>query len=81
MQNEHVRYERRERTVDMDFANLTDEQKAKAEACKTPADILALAQEEGYERSDEELEGISGGWRATDQKGCPDRCGCLCPRV
>ncbi len=45
----------------MDFENLTPEQQAQAKACKTPEDILALAKEEGYELSDEELEALSGG--------------------
>lgn len=67
----------------MRLEDLTPEQKAKAKACKTPEDILALAQEEGYELSDKELDGagIAGGWCATDYKGCPDRCGAYCPRV
>ena len=46
----------------MNFEDLTEEQKAKAQACKTPEDVLALAKEEGYELSDEELEAVSGGW-------------------
>ena len=46
----------------MNFEDLTDEQKAKAQACKTPEEILALAKHEGYELSDEELEGVAGGW-------------------
>lgn len=33
----------------------------KAKSCKTPEDMLALAKEEGYQLSDEELEGIAGG--------------------
>ena len=45
----------------MDFEDLTEEQKAKAQACKTPEEILALAKEEGYELSDEDLEVVSGG--------------------
>lgn len=36
--------------------------KAKLKGCETPEEILALAQEEGYELSDSELEGVSGGW-------------------
>ena len=46
----------------MEFNDLTEGQKAKALACKTPEEMLKLAQEEGYELSDEELEGVSGGW-------------------
>ena len=51
----------------MDFNDLTNEQKEKARACKTPEEILALARAEGYELTDEQLEGVSGGW-------CPARC-------
>lgn len=61
--------------------DLSEEQKAKARSCSTPEDILTLAMEEGYELSDDKLEGIEGGWCATDQRACPDKCGCLCPRV
>ena len=45
----------------MKFEDLTPEQQAKAKACKTPEDILALAEENGYKLSKEELEGVSGG--------------------
>ena len=48
----------------MDFNDLTEEQKAKAQACKTPEEMLALAREEGYELQDEDLEAVSGGWCA-----------------
>ena len=52
----------------MDFDELTEEQKAKAKACCTPEDVLALAREEGYELSEAELDGVvGGGWR---------NCGC-----
>ena len=44
----------------MNFENLSDELKAKAQACKTPEDILALAKEHGYELSDDELDSLSG---------------------
>ena len=46
----------------MDLKGLTEEQRARARACGTPEEMLALAQEEGYELSDEELEGVAGGW-------------------
>ena len=45
----------------MNLENLTPEQQEKARACKTPEDILALAKEEGYELSDDQLESIAGG--------------------
>ena len=45
----------------MEFKDLTPEQQAKARACKSPEDILALAKEEGYGLSDEELDSIAGG--------------------
>ncbi len=48
----------------MNFEDLAPELQEKVKACKTPEEILALAQEEGYELSDESLEAISGGeWR------------------
>jgi len=45
----------------MSYKGLTAEQVEKMEACKTPEEILALAQEEGYELTDDELQSISGG--------------------
>ena len=40
---------------------LTDEQIAKAKACKTPDELLKFAKEEGIELTDEQLTAISGG--------------------
>ncbi|MBQ9042972.1 MAG: Nif11-like leader peptide family natural product precursor [Eggerthellaceae bacterium] len=45
----------------MNFEDLTEEQKKKVRECKTPEGLLALAKEEGYELSDEELEAVAGG--------------------
>ena len=45
----------------MNFEDLTDEQKAKAKACTSPEELLALAKEEGYELNDEELDAVAGG--------------------
>ena len=45
----------------MNYHDLTPEQMEKARACKTPEDILALAKEEGYELSEDELDAVSGG--------------------
>jgi hypothetical protein len=43
------------------LCNLTDEQKKKANAYKSMDELLALAQKEGYELNDEQLEAVSGG--------------------
>ena len=43
------------------FEKLTPEQSERLMDCKTPEDILAFAQSEGYELTDEELSEISGG--------------------
>ena len=56
----------------MNLEDLTPEQKEKAFACKTPEELLALAQEEGYEPSEEELQSLSGGWGKCD--GYVDDC-------
>ena len=54
----------------MEFKDLTPEQQEKAKACKTANELIALANEEGVELSNEQLEAISGGsWYE------PDPCG------
>ena len=45
----------------MGSKGLTQEQLDKLRECKTPEDILALAQAEGYELTDEELQQVTGG--------------------
>ena len=45
----------------MQFDNLTSELQEKAKACKNIDELVALAQEEGFELSDDDLEGIAGG--------------------
>ena len=56
----------------MEFKDLSPELRDKARKCKTPEEILALANEEGYELSEEELQAVSGGvkWSlwCSDQK-------------
>ena len=44
------------------LSTLTDEQKQKAAAAKTPEELLSLAKEAGYELNPEQLEGVAGGW-------------------
>ena len=60
----------------MKFEDLTPEQMEKAKACKTPEDILALAKEEGYELSDEEMAAIAGG---SEWYECNNFIGCGSP--
>lgn len=55
----------------MEFDDLTDEQKAKARACGTPEELAALAESEGVELTDEQLEGVAGGWAGCDNKCWP----------
>ena len=55
----------------MDIEGLTPEQQEKVKGCSTPEEMLAVAQEEGYELSDEQLEAVSGGWK-------DDPCPLLC---
>ena len=47
------------------LSKLTDEQKKRIEAAKTPEKYLAIAKETGYELSEEQLNAMAGGW-------CPD---------
>lgn len=54
----------------MKFNKLTDEQKAKARACASEDELIALAKAEGVELTDEQLEGVTGGWGCSDH--CPD---------
>ena len=54
----------------LEFNDLTEEQKAKALACKTPEDLLALAEAEGVDLTDEELTAISGGWTPCPNLTC-----------
>lgn len=49
----------------MNFEDFSPELQEKVKTCKTVEDIVALAKEEGYSLSDEELEAVSaggGGW-------------------
>lgn len=56
----------------MEYKDLTDEQRAKARACTSPEELMALARDEGVELTDEQLEAVSGGW-GTCGDDCNDR--------
>ena len=48
--------------VTLDIKDVPEDIRKRAEACKTPEELLALAREEGYELSEEELDAVSGGF-------------------
>lgn len=56
----------------MNKNDLTPELRKKAAACKSAEELFALAKSEGYELSDAEIEGISGG---SDWDCIADGCG------
>ena len=43
-------------------------EKAKAIACKSPEELIALAKAEGVKLTDEQLDAISGGWDSCEPK-------------
>ena len=70
----------------MNFENVPDSLKKRAEACKTPEELLALAAEEASELTDEELKAINGGvlfqdctWDDCNEASCK-LCKGLCDR-
>lgn len=53
----------------MVFDDLTPEQKEQLKNCNTTEELVALAEESGYELTDEELDEISGGgWGCTNKE-------------
>ena len=65
----------------MDFEIMAPELKAKAMACETGEELIALAKSEGVELTDEMLEGMSGGldWicsHNSNDGSCPED---VCP--
>jgi hypothetical protein len=54
----------------MGFNDLTEEQKAKALACKSSEELRALVEAEGIELSDEQLGAVSGGWTPCGELTC-----------
>ena len=62
----------------MNFDNITPEQQERAKACKTTEELVALAEAEGIDLSDEQLEAVSGG----DEWICDDKeCVCDCSNL
>ena len=53
------------------LSKLTDEQKKKVEAAKSPEELLSLAKESGYELSPEQLSQVAGGKHLRGFKGFP----------
>ena len=51
---------------------MSQELKDKARTCKTPEEVLALAQEEGIALNDEELDQIAGGKGKWAHEECKD---------
>ena len=68
----------------MNFEELSQDQQELVRNAKTPEEIIKLAQEAGYDLSDEELESISGGMMWGDVcvgvacKVCRGYKGCKC---
>ncbi len=56
----------------IDYDDISPELKEKAKKCKTPEEILALAESEGLELSDEDLGAVSGGWERHCDVDCLD---------
>ena len=53
-----------------DFTDLTEEQKARALACKSSEELIALAEAEGIELTDEQLAAVAGGWTPCKEFTC-----------
>ena len=60
----------------MNFEDLTPEQQEKAKTCKNQEEILAMAHEEGYELSSDELAAVSGGVSWDCVSDCPNHTPC-----
>ena len=54
----------------MDFNDLTEEQKAKALACKSSEELRALVDSDVIELSHEQLGAVSGGWTPCGELTC-----------
>lgn len=63
------------------LSTLTDEQKKKVEAAQTAEELLALAKEEGYELSPDQLEMVAGGKWKFCGKHCPQNLSSYCTEM
>ena len=55
--------------IDLKIFNiLTDEQKKAVEDAKTPEELIALAKEQGYELTSEDMLAVSTGWQCDDNR-------------
>ena len=54
--------------IDLKIFNiLTDEQKEAVMTAQTPEELIALAKEQGYELTDEDMMAVSTGWHCSSQ--------------
>ena len=54
--------------IDLKIYNiLTDEQKKAVEEAQTPEELIALAKEQGYELTSEDMLAVARGWHYNDQ--------------
>ena len=60
--------------MNIDDMDLSPELRERARACKAPEEMLALAREEGFELSDEQLQDVSGGSDWSCWTFCPEQC-------
>ena len=51
---------------------LTNKQKKKAEAARSPEELLSIAKEAGVELTPDQLEAVSGGYKDGWDTGCPE---------
>ena len=58
----------------MNLDNLSPELREKAKSCTSAEELLALAKSEGIELSDEDLQGIAGGWSDCESRSCARVC-------
>ena len=63
------------------LSTLTDEQKKKVEAARTPEELLAIAKETGRELSQEQLEAVAGGDFCWDCDAHKSTCSQICYAV